>query len=494
LFTAILVSVAALPSGVLAAGEPGTIIVYQDTVPDGPQDFRFNGAGAEFVLDDDAMPDRPSQYTISDVAPGFHAIVQDAVAGWVLDSVSCIDPDGGTVSTAGGVNVDLDAGETVSCTFSDTLGRGDVVLHLDTVPDASPAVQFTADWGSFTLNDDGGDADGMWPDMTVEGLLAGTYQLVEGYTEGLAYRGIACDDPDGGTTVEDVGAIVTLDVDPGETIECTFTNDVAAPQPKAAFHVTLDAVPDDPVDVTLSFVGHSSTFTLDDDPADPTRSIVEDRLDADVGSQTYEAAIPAGWQVKSLACNDPDGGSTTDPAKARMTLDLDDGEDVSCTLAIEPIPVGPPPGPTCNGKAATIVGKPGDTTIRGTQGPDVIVDLDGANRIDGRGGNDTICTGPGADIINAGGGDDWVDAGDGANTVDGGSGNDTLRAGSGDDVIIGDAGNDDVVGGEGNNLVSTGSGDDHIVTGDGDDRIDGGKNFDTCQPGGGVNGVRGCEA
>jgi Ca2+-binding RTX toxin-like protein len=492
LFAASLVSAAALPSVALAAGEPGTIIVHQDTVPDGPQDFRFNGAGAEFVLDDDAMPDRPSQYTISDVEPGFHAIIQDAVTGYVLD-VSCIDPDGGTVSTTGGVNVDLDAGEIVSCTFSDSPGRGTVVLHLDTVPDAPPAVQFTADWGSFTLNDDGSDADNLWPDMTIDGLLAGTYQLVEGYTEGLAYRGIVCDDPDGGTTIEDVGAIVTLDVDPGETIECTFTNDVAAPQPKAAFHVKLDAVPDDPVDVTFSLLDSSFAFTLDDDPSDATRSNVEDHTDSDVGSQTYEAAVPAGWRVKGIVCNDPDNGTTTDPANARMVLDLDDGEDVSCTLAIEPVPAGPPPGLTCNGKAVTILGKPGATTIRGTQGPDVILDLDGANRIDGRGGNDTICTGPGADIVNGGGGDDWIDAGAGANTVDGAAGNDILRAGAGNDVMIGDTGNDDVDAGDGNNLVSTGGGDDHIVTGAGDDRIDGGKAYDTCQPGGGLNAVRGCE-
>jgi Ca2+-binding RTX toxin-like protein len=453
----VLIVAAALPTGAVAADEPGTIVVNLNAVPDGPQDFRLNGAGAEFLLDDDSDPTLPNQQTITGVAPGYHLMTQDPGGSYFLTDVSCIDPDNGTVSASNGVNVDVDPGETVSCTFTNSLARGNVNIHLDTIPDAPPAVDFTADWGSFTLNDDGSDADGIWPDMSVDGLLIGTYQLTEAYTPGLAYKSIACDDPDGGTTVEDGGAIVTLDVDAGETIDCTFTNDVAAPPPSADLHIKLDAVPDDPVDVGFSFVGGQLTFALDDDPNDATLANSIDLLDRETGSQTFAAAIPAGWRVKSLSCDDPDNQSTTDKAKAQITADLDDGEDVTCTFAIEPIPVAPPPAPTCNGKVATIVGKPGTTTIRGTQGPDVIVDLDGLNRIDGRGGNDTICTGDGDDIVTGGAGDDWIDGGNGTNTLSGGTGND------------------------------------HIVAGTGNDRIDGGKGFDICEPGGGSNVVRNCE-
>ena len=451
-----LIAAAALPSSALAVDAPGTIIVNLNAVPDGPQDFRFNGAGAEFLLDDDTDPTLPNQYTITDVAPGYHTVTQEPGGSYFLTDVSCIDPDNGTWPASNGANVDVDPGETISCTFTNSLARGNVNIHLDTIPDAPPAVTFTADWGSFTLNDDGSDADGLWPDMYVEGLLTGTYLLTEPYTPGLAYVGIACDDPDGGTTIDNFGH-VTLDVDAGETIDCTFTNNVAALPPSADLHIKLDAVPDDPVDVAFTFVGGQLPFSLDDDPSDATLPNSIDLLDRETGSQTFAATIPAGWRVKSITCVDPDNGSTTDAAKAQITIDLDDGEDITCTFTIEPIPAGPPPGPTCNGKAATIVGTAGPTTIRGTAGADVIVDLDGANRIDGRGGNDTICTGPGADTVTGGTGVDWVDAGDGAN------------------------------------VVSTGTGADHIVAGAGDDRIDGGKGFDTCQPGGGSNTVRNCE-
>jgi hypothetical protein len=149
--------------------------------------------------------------------------------------------------------------------------------------------------------------------------------------------------------------------------------------------------------------------------------------------------------------------------------------------------------PLCDGKAATIVGQAGETALRGTQGPDVIVALAPGVRVDGRGGDDTICVGTGDNIVNGGAGNDWVDAGEGSNTVDGGAGDDTISAGPGNDTLLGGTGNDTVFAGDGDNLVSTGAGDDVIVTGSGDDRIDGARDFDTCTPGGGSNYVGHCE-
>ena len=44
-------------------------------------------------------------------------------------------------------------------------------------------------------------------------------------------------------------------------------------------------------------------------------------------------------------------------------------------------------------RSATIVGTPGDDTLRGTDGPDVIVGLGGDDTIFGLGGDDVICGG-----------------------------------------------------------------------------------------------------
>lgn len=150
--------------------------------------------------------------------------------------------------------------------------------------------------------------------------------------------------------------------------------------------------------------------------------------------------------------------------------------------------------PTCNGVGATIVGQPGQATVRGTQGPDVIVALEPGVRVDGRGGDDIICTDVGDNIVNGGAGNDYVFSGPGNDTVDGGSGDDAIWGGPGDDTLLGGTGNDTVLDEEGNNLISVGAGDDWVVAGPGDDRIDGGKDSDFCDGGGGTDYVGHCES
>lgn len=76
----------------------------------------------------------------------------------------------------------------------------------------------------------------------------------------------------------------------------------------------------------------------------------------------------------------------------------------------------PQVGPTCNGRAATIVGA--SPTILGTPGDDVIVGTAGEDNIYSGAGNDTICGGVGYDTIRPGAGTDWVDGGADGNAID----------------------------------------------------------------------------
>ena len=97
--------------------------------------------------------------------------------------------------------------------------------------------------------------------------------------------------------------------------------------------------------------------------------------------------------------------------------------------------------PTCLGKAATIVARPGVPTA-GTDGPDVIVGTPGPDVIDGRGGADIICAGAGADRVRGGPGGDVIVLGRGRDTGWGGPGNDRIRGGAHDDVLLGGTGAD----------------------------------------------------
>ena len=100
--------------------------------------------------------------------------------------------------------------------------------------------------------------------------------------------------------------------------------------------------------------------------------------------------------------------------------------------------VGPASPPRCGGLAPTMVGMPGDQTIRGTPRRDVIVARRGNDVIRGRGGNDVLC---------------------------GGAGRDRLLGGDGDDRLFGQGDNDELVGGGGRDECTSGPGRDRVLVG-----------------------------
>ena len=105
-----------------------------------------------------------------------------------------------------------------------------------------------------------------------------------------------------------------------------------------------------------------------------------------------------------------------------------------------PSSAAPAARPSCQGKAATIVGTPGPDRIYGTDRADVIVGRAGDDVIDGLRGNDLICGGPGADRLFGGRGHDELYGGLDA-LVDGVAGTylvgDILAGGPGDDLLAG---------------------------------------------------------
>jgi uncharacterized repeat protein (TIGR01451 family)/LPXTG-motif cell wall-anchored protein len=53
----------------------------------------------------------------------------------------------------------------------------------------------------------------------------------------------------------------------------------------------------------------------------------------DLGAGTYSVteAVPSGWQIQSIVCDDPTGDSATDPAAGVASIALAAGESVTCT-------------------------------------------------------------------------------------------------------------------------------------------------------------------
>ena len=85
---------------------------------------------AGFSLDDDADPTLPNTRTFSNLALGTYTLTEGAMpVGWLFTNLVCVDPDSGTTVdlVTRTATIDIDAGETVTCTYTNTM-KGTPVL------------------------------------------------------------------------------------------------------------------------------------------------------------------------------------------------------------------------------------------------------------------------------------------------------------------------------------------------------------------------------
>lgn len=92
----------------------GTIIVEKQTLPDGSYDsFTFTGDAAGTIVDGGSI-------VVSSLLPGTYHSTELVPTGWILESIVCDDANSsGDVNTAT-VTFQLDPGETVTATFTNT--------------------------------------------------------------------------------------------------------------------------------------------------------------------------------------------------------------------------------------------------------------------------------------------------------------------------------------------------------------------------------------
>lgn len=94
----------------------GSITIIKDAQPNDPQDFTFTTTGSglsSFSLDDDSDPTLSNTKVFSNLAAGTYSVSEGAVTDWTQTSATC--SDGSPVSA-----ISLQAGENVTCTFTNT--------------------------------------------------------------------------------------------------------------------------------------------------------------------------------------------------------------------------------------------------------------------------------------------------------------------------------------------------------------------------------------
>ncbi|MDA4848404.1 choice-of-anchor D domain-containing protein [Hoeflea poritis] len=326
----------------------GTIVVIKDAVPDGPRDFSFTTTGgltpATFDLDDDADGALSNTQIFSNVLAGSYTISETATPGYST-ALRCVDPDGGTTTSVGTATVDLDAGETVTCTFTNTgaseinvTGNGVVIVDGDAAPDAADDTDFGssditagAATRTFTIENTGTDTlnlTGGMPLVVIGGTHASDFTVTVDPAASIA--------PGGSTTFSiafDPSALGT------RTATVTIANDDSDEDPYnfaiqgtgtgAGSIVIVQQITGPDTSVAFSSATAALNFTL------TTVNGLAQRTIASIAVGTYSLAAAdltaTGYSFTSIACDDTDSNGDL-PTRVAM-IDLDAGETVTCTFS-----------------------------------------------------------------------------------------------------------------------------------------------------------------
>jgi Tol biopolymer transport system component len=191
---------------------------------------------------------------------------------------------------------------------------GSIVVKAASQPSDPQDFSFTAAGGlsptSFTLDDDLDPA--LSNTQTFAGVPPhGGYSVAESVPSGWDLQSATCDDG---------SPITNIDVSPGETVTCTFTN-----LKRGSVVIVDDSIPNDAQNFSFTAAGGLSptSFSLDDD-SDPTLSNTRTFANV-VPAAGYSVAetVPTGWDLQSATC---DNGS----AVSNITVSA--GQTVTCTF------------------------------------------------------------------------------------------------------------------------------------------------------------------
>lgn len=279
---------------------------YTSTIPDNAT-FNITTAGGS---GSQSFPDLAvGMYTVTEAMP---------LPNWSFTSLSCDDPDSGTTVNGQTANIDLDAGETVTCTYTNayTPPTGTIVVKKDAVPDDPQDFEFSRSFGANFFLDD--DSDGALSNtVTFTGVAAGTYTVTElGPPVGWTLTELVCDDPDSGSVVSLGERTATIDLDAGETVTCTFKN-------KTHDLVVTKTDDNDPAAIN-QLVTYTITATNYGPAAAPNVTVIDSLPANDV---TFVSAMPSQGGPCSVAANVvtcplgtiANGGSATVTIQVRYT-------------------------------------------------------------------------------------------------------------------------------------------------------------------------------
>jgi hypothetical protein len=214
-------------TGASPADESGTLIISAVTLPAGQAgSFTVTGVPSGTISTDGTL-------VVSDLEPGTYTTTQiDPAPDFDVSAVEC--DDGGSPTASSGdaqtrtAVLNLDPGETIRCTFTNTQ-RGTAVIAAQVDPEGVEGRLLFTGVPSGTIPANG--------TLVVTGLSPGTYTTTEADPEpDFELTDVTCDDGDSGlaSSGDPSTRTAVFNVDPGETVQCLFTNEQVEPDAEPA--------------------------------------------------------------------------------------------------------------------------------------------------------------------------------------------------------------------------------------------------------------------
>ena len=294
----------------------GSITIEKQTLPAGDGTdfgFTYNGVSIGSAEDDETI-------VVPALLPGVHTIAETTIDGWALTDISCDDDNSSGDASTGVATINLEAGENVKCTFTNTK-LATVTVSKVTAPDTGVDQDFL-----ITLATAGGSRDGT---INAAGTVKeyanvqpGSYTLLEFSREGWTTTGVACT-AGARTLSSNSGVLEDIEVNAGADIACTVTN-----TKNGSITIEKQTLPEgDPAAFGFVIDGIGYGPVGDGEQAGPV-SVAPGNVVID------EDELP-GWVATEVACARADGTAVdstqdaADPSKATVTIAP--GEDVTCT-------------------------------------------------------------------------------------------------------------------------------------------------------------------
>ncbi|HCM45225.1 MAG TPA: hypothetical protein DIS54_00085, partial [Candidatus Veblenbacteria bacterium] len=288
----------------------GHIIVDKVTIG-GDATFGFDASGGTAPAYQDFAISGADTPNDQELRPGSYSVVENIIPiNWDQTSATCDNGDDPSAITLG-------AGDVVTCTFVNTK-RGIIIVDKVTQPAGhSQVFSFDASGGSYI---DFNLTDAQNPNSQV--LVPGAYSVSETIPANWDLLSATCV-----SSIQDSETPGSLELDAGETITCTFTNQKDS-------YIIVDKVTDpsgDTQSFTFNTTGAGYTgFSLTD--------VDEPNNSGDLAPGVYSVAevVPAGWDLTSVYC----GGAIDGPVPSAWyttytpgdPLQLDAGETITCTF------------------------------------------------------------------------------------------------------------------------------------------------------------------